>query len=31
MANEHDEGKAERTPLWQYYKPILAALAALNR
>lgn len=28
--SKQDEGKAERTPLWQYYKPILAALAALN-
>lgn len=26
----HTQGKVQRTPLWEYYKPILAALQALN-
>ena len=26
----HGKAKAERTPLWEYYKPILAALQSLN-
>ncbi len=28
--SSHGKTKVERTPLWEYYKPILAALQALN-